>query len=116
MRILLFGLLSYLLLSFVPFDHITCPDEIQIANAFTPNGDGNNDTFKIDWTCEPEEFEISIFNNWDELVFVSEHSYFEWEGKLDDGTFAPAGVYNYAIHYKFMGKEYAIENELVLMR
>lgn len=69
---------------------------ILIPNAFTPNGDGLNDTF------EPKMksysfFRMDIFNTWGELIFSSSQSEkFGWDGRVM-GQEAPSGSYLYKI-------------------
>ncbi len=116
MRALLIGVLAFITFSFVSYDIISCPEDIEVPSAFTPNGDGNNDVFKIEWPCEPISFEIRIFNNWDEPIFSSSHFYFQWDGKLQNGQDAPAGVYSYTLNYAHLDQDYILEKEIVLMR
>jgi len=72
---------------------------IMVPNAFTPNGDGLNDTF-IPKMRGIEEFEMHIFNKWGELIY----SCFDREDKGWDGTLrgvmSPNGNYVYKIVFK----------------
>lgn len=65
-----------------------------IPNAFTPNGDGNNDTFQPKG-LGIKSFTISIFDRWGREI------YFNRDGKGWDGTFKGSivqdGVYIYTI-------------------
>lgn len=55
-------------------------DKILFApNAFTPNGDENNDIFMV-YGVGIDEFELQIFNRWGELVFQSDDQYKGWDG------------------------------------
>jgi gliding motility-associated-like protein len=72
---------------------------IMVPNAFTPNGDGNNDTF-IPKMRGIDEFEMHIFNKWGELIY----SCFDredkgWDGRLR-GVMSPNGNYVYKIVFK----------------
>jgi gliding motility-associated-like protein len=54
--------------------------EIYIPNAFSPNGDGNNDTFS------PKgygivKYEINIFDRWGEELFSSHDFSVQWDGR-----------------------------------
>ena len=50
-------------------------------NAFTPNGDGNNDYFQIFGNLAGiHSIEIKIFDRWGEKVFESEDPGFKWDG------------------------------------
>jgi len=72
-----------------------------IPNAFTPNGDGLNDFFRILGT-PPEnitEFHFQIFNRWGEVVFSTSDIEEPWDGTVN-GSPAPEGVYVWVIYYK----------------
>ena len=77
---------------------------ILVPNAFTPNGDGLNDTF-IPKMRGIDDFELHIFNKWGELVysaFSKEDA--GWDGRLN-GTMSPNGNYVYKIIFKAVDGE-----------
>ncbi|MCH6198981.1 gliding motility-associated C-terminal domain-containing protein [Aquiflexum sp. LQ15W] len=77
---------------------------ILVPNAFTPNGDGLNDTF-IPKMRGIEDFELHIFNKWGELVysaFSKEDA--GWDGTLN-GKMSPNGNYVYKIIFKAVDGE-----------
>ena len=54
-----------------------------IPNAFTPNGDGNNETWGpegIGIGNKPGDYILYIFNRWGELIFISEDINKQWNG------------------------------------
>jgi gliding motility-associated-like protein len=67
-----------------------------VANAFTPNGDGNNDCFGIKWWGYVGVFELSVFDRWGNRVYYSKDPYGCWDGQFN-GQPAPAGTYVYMI-------------------
>jgi gliding motility-associated-like protein len=69
---------------------------IQFPNVFTPNGDGQNDTFfyVADVTVDVDEFRV--YNRWGQLVHNSNKA---WDGKFD-GTDQPMDTYIYTIVYR----------------
>jgi gliding motility-associated-like protein len=72
-----------------------------IPNAFTPNGDGLNDYFRI-LGLPPEnitQFNLQIFNRWGQLVFSSKDILEGWDGKLN-GEVCPEGDYVWVIFYE----------------
>jgi len=78
---------------------------INLANVFTPGGDGFNDQFRVPIQGH-DVYEIRIFNRWGERVFYSEDSKVHWNGKINnDGPDAPSGTYFYQLQYRFKGKE-----------
>ncbi len=77
---------------------------ILVPNAFTPNGDGLNDTFMAKMRGI-EDFEMHIFNKWGELI----HSIYSqedagWDGRLK-GKISPNGNYVYKIIFKAVDGE-----------
>ena len=73
------------------------PARIQLPNAFTPDGDGLNDTFGI-LTRAGKEYvvEMQIWNRWGQLVFSSRDGQARWDGS-QNGRPAPADEYAYRI-------------------
>ncbi len=76
---------------------VTSPEEmIAIPNAFSPNGDGLNDTF-IPKLRAVSSFQLEVFNTWGEKLYITN----SLESKGWDGTYrgqlAPAGNYLYRI-------------------
>jgi gliding motility-associated-like protein len=82
-------------------DDITVYIVPYIPNAFTPNGDGINDTFKI-LGLPPEKltkFNIQIFNRWGEVIFTSNDIREAWDG-TKNGLICPEGDYVWVIFYE----------------
>lgn len=73
--------------------------KMYIPNAFTPNGDGLNETFEIKASCAEEivDYRISIFDRWGRKVFESNSLEIAWDGKNADNQ----GVYTYTIEYTY---------------
>jgi len=68
-----------------------------IPNAFTPNGDGINDLWNIQYLSEYPNGTVNIFNRYGEKVF-SENGYgTPWDGKYH-GADLPQGTYYYIIN------------------
>lgn len=68
----------------------------QIPNVFTPNGDSENDYFKLAGIPDPcfDVMEVQIFNRWGKKVFESNDPLFEWNGtNKNDGGKCAAGTY-----------------------
>jgi gliding motility-associated-like protein len=64
---------------------------IYIPNAFSPDGDGNNDVFQV-FAERVEVQQFLIANRWGQIVLSSNQS--SWDGTID-GKAADAGVYVY---------------------
>ncbi|MBW8685987.1 gliding motility-associated C-terminal domain-containing protein [Chitinophaga rhizophila] len=65
---------------------------IYLPTAFTPNGDGRNDIFRVVTTGAVEMKELSVFNRWGELVFSSNNISRGWDGTCK-GVISEPGAY-----------------------
>jgi len=68
-----------------------------IPNAFTPNGDGINDTWNIKYLASYPLCTVDIFNRYGEKLYSSIGYTVPWDGKYK-GTDLPAGTYYYVIN------------------
>jgi gliding motility-associated-like protein len=63
-------------------------NDLIIPNLFTPNGDGNNDTFEIRGLDFFDENDLVIVNRWGNEVYKSNNYQNEWTGEgLNEGTY-----------------------------
>ncbi len=70
----------------------------QIPNAFTPNGDGSNETWKIPALKDFPECEVKLYNRAGKLIWWSETGYPEpWNGVDKSGNVSPVGAYYYLV-------------------
>lgn len=70
-----------------------CGWPLYAPNAFTPNGDGMNDSWRPLWRAnEGAILALSVFDRWGRQVFTTTGSDGAWDGTAD-GTPLPAGVY-----------------------
>jgi gliding motility-associated-like protein len=72
-------------------------DCIVIPNAFTPNGDGINDTWIIQNLDVYDDVHIQLFNRWGQELCQSREIDFEWDGMFN-GRKLPAGPYLYIVN------------------
>ena len=93
---------------------------IFIPNAFSPDGDGNNDVFMIYGGSGVEEVEeFMIFNRWGELVFEQNNfqpndALFGWDGFFQGKKLNPA-VFIYFAKIKYInGESEIIKGDLFL--
>ena len=76
-----------------------------IPNVITPNGDGTNDVFEVQYDGL-ELFNCQIFNRWGTLVYEYDNPDGNWDGKFD-GDFVSEGTYFYVITARGIeGREY----------
>jgi len=75
-----------------------------IPNAFTPNGDGVNDLFRV-VGYGMEYIEVTIYDRWGVQVYAGRGTeQVEWDG-TKGGSPVPEGVYVYLVRYKPVDKE-----------
>ena len=78
---------------------------IQLPNAITPNGDGQNDFFVIDLieANDPAAFpdnRLLIFNRWGDIVYQKAPYDNTWQGQDKNGRELPPGTYYYILQLK----------------
>nr|WP_223826689.1 T9SS type B sorting domain-containing protein [Flagellimonas sp. S3867] len=73
-----------------PFVHLVLP------RFFTPNGDGFNDSFKLEGIQAFEDFEISIFDRTSRLIAQSTSKDYSWDGTYNNKPL-PASDYWYTV-------------------
>lgn len=71
-------------------------------NAFTPNSEDDNSTFRMFSMNEFEHFHIYIYNRQGILMYESSDPHFEWDG-THDGEPCPQGSYAYVCNYRKPG-------------
>ncbi|WP_439558786.1 gliding motility-associated C-terminal domain-containing protein [Dyadobacter sp.] len=75
--------------------YINVIEQMYIPTAFSPDGDGHNDTFEIK-NARDQIVEVRIYNRWGEVIHLSKGYETPWNGQYKGGA-APAGSYPYVI-------------------
>lgn len=70
-----------------------------VPTAFTPDGNGKNDSFGVKYWGQVDEFSMLIYNRWGEVVFQTNNVATCWDGKYK-GVQQPGGVFIYLIKAK----------------
>lgn len=66
---------------------------IWVPNAFTPNGDGDNDVFApIISFANPDNYRLQIYSRWGNMIFESNDLEVGWDGKYR-GELVPESMY-----------------------
>ena len=68
-------------------------DVVSIPNIFTPNGDGDNDFFRINSNAAYETLTCTIFNRFGEPIYRFYGLNGSWDGYTHAGVKVSAGVY-----------------------
>jgi gliding motility-associated-like protein len=96
--------------------HIDIIEHILIPNAFSPNGDGINDEFRIANYGYQALQEFRIFNRWGEQIFTTTDGSKGWDG-TQRGQPADAGTYPYYIRLQLRdGIEQVFKGDITLLR
>ena len=91
-----------------------CDFPVYIPNAFSPNGDGLNDVFKVPEQNKDVFLELKIFNRWGQLIFDSEKQNIGWDGTYKSAP-QPADVYIYYASMRGLGGKKIIQKGTVLL-
>ena len=84
-------------------------------NAFTPNGDQYNNTYKVS-VIGAKSFEFYIFNRWGEMIFLSNDSNFEWDGTYQN-QYVPDGIYTFqAVVVDENNEKHQFEGHITLLK
>jgi gliding motility-associated-like protein len=89
--------------------------KIYIPSAFTPNGDGKNDIFRIPEGTTFDLWEFSVYNRWGEVVFKTKDISKGWNGNYKDQAPLP-GVYIYLIKGKDQNNEVLLKGTITLIK
>ena len=74
-----------------------CPN-FWFPNVFTPNGDGDNDSFMAILPFSYiESIDLKVYNRWGQMVYEAKNPFFQWNGeRIDNNEPVPSGVYYYS--------------------
>lgn len=105
--------------------HVGTIDNFRIPAAFTPNGDGFNDT----WTVPAPDLEtgfslrdyiaeidIKVFNRHGTLVWQNKGRPKSWDGRAFNGKPLPMDSYHYVIKVVFTGRTYDFKGTVTIVR
>ncbi len=86
-----------------------------IPNAFTPNGDGENDVLFVRGSNVDEVF-LTVYNRWGEKMFETNDKDIGWDGTFKNEQLPP-DVYGYYMQVKcFNGMEYFKKGNVSIIR
>ncbi|MEI6947696.1 gliding motility-associated C-terminal domain-containing protein [Paraflavisolibacter sp. H34] len=100
----------------VTVDVVSKPDyAYYLPNAFTPNHDGKNDCFGVRPWAGVQEFSMSLYNRWGQLVFSTNDPRQCWDGTFK-GMEQPSGVFVYLIRAQTLCGSVNKKGTVVLIR
>lgn len=113
----------------IVFDEYGCKDSGQVKvqvlyqpklmmpNAFTPNGDGLNDIFKIEGIQYEKLNSFQVFDRYGTKVFETTNINKGWDGTYLGGEKAAAGVYYYLIEMSNVDRQtFQFKGDITLIR
>ncbi len=71
--------------------------DLFVPNAFTPDGDGTNDVFKVHTTDSLEFYELTIWNYYGEKIFKTNDINQPWTGGVE--YYSPLTSYSYLVEW-----------------
>ena len=84
-----------------------------IPNAFTPNGDGLNDIFRVTGLYRNVRFNMYLYDRWGQLIFHSGDLDTGWDGTYQ-GKPCPADTYIWMVNIDFLGQDIVTKGSIVL--
>ncbi|MBA3827376.1 MAG: gliding motility-associated C-terminal domain-containing protein [Taibaiella sp.] len=100
----------------VTFSDIQQCCTFSFPNAFTPNGDGRNDVFRILTYGNMENYELSIFDRWGQRIFYSTDPHQGWDGRYHQQP-CEMGTYFYLLRARCLtGHNEEQKGDLTLLR
>lgn len=88
-------------------------DKFPVPNAFSPNDDGQNDTWQIPNIEDYPDCKVIIFNRWGNQVFSSKGYREPWDG-THNGRPLPPGTYYYTL--RLDNKQELVKGSVVIIR
>ncbi len=90
-------------------------NDVFVPNMFTPNGDGLNDTWRIESNFI-DEMELIVYSRWGEEVFKSNSQNVEWDGTFENEQLEP-DVYGYWLNVVCInGFEYVTQGNVTILK
>jgi len=90
---------------------------LAMPNAFSPNGDGVNDLFRVPPSVPLHFLHMSVYNRWGLRVFTGTAAGDGWDGRWNDHL-QPPGTYIWEVQYRDLatGKTVVKKGTVVLIR
>lgn len=97
-------------------DKSGCLKYLIIYDAFTPNGDGKNDTWVIESLDEFPDNNLEIYNRWGKLVYQTANYQNDWKGENTNGELLPAGSYYYILYIHLLNDDVEKAGSVTFLR
>ena len=88
-----------------------------MPNAFSPNGDGLNDTFGPVFDIIPKSYKLYILDRWKYDIFYTDNPLEKWDGKDYKNILQQSGIYIWIVQaIDEYGNEYSANGHVMLLR
>lgn len=100
----------------IEIDNVTKEISTLIPNMISPNGDGDNDVWKLPFIdlLYPQAH-VEIYNKWGQQIFKSDGYDVPWDGRYN-GKDVPDGNYYYIINLNSSGDDQIFKGALLVLR
>lgn len=78
-----------------------CSCEVYLPNAFSPNGDGQNDQLGLFSGCSISQAQTTVFSRWGDKLVENKSTDHIWDGR-SGGKAVPPGLYLVVINYQLL--------------
>ena len=97
----------------IEVEEVDCTPNVYVPNAFSPNGDGNNDYWQAFIKSEVPiiDFKMVVYDRWGAQVYETTDPEGRWEGYYRGRPAAP-GIYAWAIQYAYIDPELGLITEV----
>ncbi|MBU3676592.1 MAG: T9SS type B sorting domain-containing protein, partial [Chitinophagaceae bacterium] len=94
-----------------------CCEQVFIPNAFTPNNDGNNDTWHVVTAAGIKILQYEVYNRWGNLLWRGLNPEDAWDG-IYQNTLQDGGTYFYQFRYQCLstGEIFQFNGDITLIR
>lgn len=91
-----------------------CDCPVFIPNAFSPDGNGLNDSFGVETECLFAKYEFYVFDRNGLIVFSSKDPIQRWNGTVENSSYAVAdGEYHWMLNYAAVNADGGLVHELL---
>ncbi len=104
--------------AYVFVDPANCCNKVFIPTAFSPNGDGRNEEFRLRTPLTMDEVKFFVVNRWGQKVWETNNHLDGWDGTYQNGKQADIGTYYYFLRYKCASDEstYTLKGDVTVIR
>ena len=91
-------------------------DKIFVPNAFSPNGDGNNDVFLVRSSVPIDRFYVAVYDRWGQMVYESYDQSMGWDGSFKQKQLSPAAFAWYCSGFCEGGEAFFLKGNVSLIK